>query len=218
MSEKLNLKEKLLLAIVPPLATGIIKFLALTMKMEVLHEDRVKSFWQENKRMILVFWHGRLLMIPFCYHGTGIKTLISQHKDGELLARTMTLFGHESVRGSTTRGGSKAMREMVKAMKTHDIALTPDGPRGPKYKVQDGVIALSRITGVPIVPVTFSATKKKFFQSWDSFLLPYPFSKGVFMWGEPLYITKEDDMKKKKLELEKQMIEMKDYVDSYVEK
>ena len=217
MSKK-KIKYKVLLTIIPPIAAAIVRLLAFSMKFETVHPERADPFWRDNKRMILAFWHGRLLMVPFCYFGKGIKTLISRHGDGEILARVMERFGHESIRGSTTHGGAMAMREMIKALKNYDIALTPDGPLGPKHKVQDGVIALAKSTGVPIVPVTFSATKKKIFRSWDSFLLPYPFSKGVFLWGEPLYIKKDDDLEEKKLELEKQMIEMKDYVDSYVEK
>ena len=218
MSQKLTFKDKLLLAIVPPLVTVIIRTLALTMKTEVLHEERVKPFWEDNKRMILAFWHGRLLMIPFCYHGTGIKTLISQHKDGELLARTMTYFGHESIRGSTTRGGAMAMREMIKPLKKHDLAMTPDGPKGPRHVAQEGAVTLARLTGVPIVPVTFGSSKKKVFASWDRFNLPYPFSKGAFLWGEPIYVKKEDDLEQKRVELERSLIEMTDYVDNYVGK
>ncbi len=108
------------------------------------------------------------------------------------------------------------MREMLKEIKTVDIAVTPDGPRGPKFIVQDGIIALARLTGVPIVPVTFGASKKKIFASWDAFELPYPFSRGAFMWGEPIYIGKKDDLAEKKAELQSCLIKMTAQVDSYL--
>ena len=108
------------------------------------------------------------------------------------------------------------MREMIKAAKDSDLAITPDGPRGPRYVVQDGVIALARLTGMPIMPLTFGSSRKKIFGSWDAFNLPYPFSRGAFMWGEPIYVKKEDDMKEKKKELETKLREMTDFVDEYV--
>src|SRR3990172_7496428 len=202
MSQKLKFKDRLLLNLIPPLAKVVIKALAFTIRIEVLHEERVRPFWEKDERFILAFWHGRLLMMPFCYHGKRIKLLISENKDGDLLARAMKRFGYDSIRGSTTRGGASAMREMIKAARESDIAITPDGPKGPRYIVQDGVIALARLAGVPIIPVTFGSSKKKVFGSWDSFNLPYPFSRGAFMWGEPIYVSKDDNMEDKRKELE----------------
>lgn len=218
MSQKLKFKDKLLLSIVPPLAKIIIKALAFTIRIETLHEERVRPFWDNDERFILAFWHGRLLMMPFCYHGKRIKLLISQHKDGELLAKAMERFGYGAIRGSTTRGGVQAMREMVKAIKESDIAITPDGPRGPRYVVQEGVVALARLSGVPIIPVTFGSSKKKVFGSWDAFNLPYPFSRGTFLWGEPIYVSKDDDMEGKRKELEVKLKEMTEFVDGYAKR
>lgn len=216
MPHKLKLKDKLILTLAPPLAKIIIKALAFTMKLETLHEERVRQFWDRDEKVIVAFWHGRLLMMGFSYKGKGIKTLISQHKDGELIARILKKLGFGSIRGSSTRGGAAAMREMVKAVKSYDIAITPDGPRGPKCVVQDGVIALARLTGRPIMPLTFGSSRKKVFGSWDSFNLPYPFSRGVFMWGEPIYVKKEDDMEEKRNELESKLREMTEFADEYV--
>lgn len=217
MKIKSRLFDRFLLTAAPLLIKLILTVLRATMKIEVLHEEKVKSFWKEDKRMILVFWHGRLLMIPYCYKGKRIYTLISQHKDGELLARVMKLYGHESVRGSSTRGGSSALREMVRVLKKGDIAMTPDGPRGPRYVVQEGVITLARLTGAAIVPVTFAASRKKIFGSWDSFNLPHPFSRGAFLWGEPIYVGKEDDPERKRKQLETALLEMTDFADNYIE-
>ncbi len=218
MPHKLKLKDKLILTLAPTLAKIIIKVLAFTMKLEALHEERVMQFWNRDEKVIVAFWHNRLLLMGYCYHGEGIKTLISQHKDGELIARILKKLGFGSIRGSSTRGGAAAMREMVKAVKSYDIAITPDGPKGPRYVAQEGVIALARLTGRPIMPLTFGSSRKKVFGSWDSFNLPYPFSRGVFMWGEPIYVKKEDDMEEKRKELEGKLREMTEFVDEYVSK
>lgn len=218
MSSNLKLKDRFLLAVVPAVGTFIIRLLAATMKLEFLHEERVRAFWEKDERFIAAFWHNRLLLMGYSYRGKEIKILISQHKDGELIARVLKRLGFGSVRGSSTRGGAAAMREMVRASKHSDIGITPDGPRGPKYVVQDGVIALSRLTGVPVLPLTFGSSKKKVFASWDQFNLPYPFSRGVFMWGEPIYVGKEDDMEEKRKELELKLREMTEFVDEYVNK
>jgi lysophospholipid acyltransferase (LPLAT)-like uncharacterized protein len=216
MSNNLKLKDRFLLAVAPPIASLGIKALAATMKFEFLHEERVRSFWEKDERFIAAFWHNRLLLMGYSYHGKGIKTLISQHKDGELISRVLKSLGFGSVRGSSTRGGAAAMREMAKASREYDIGITPDGPRGPKYVVQEGVIALARLTGVPILPLTFGSSRKKVFASWDAFNLPYPFSRGVFMWGEPIYVSKEDDMEEKRKELELKLKEMTEFVDEYI--
>lgn len=216
MSSGLKFKDRFLLAIVPPLAGIIIRILAVTMKLEFLHEERIRQFSDNDEKVIIAFWHNRLLLMGQCYRGKGIRILISQHKDGELIARVMEIFGFGTVRGSSTRGGAQAMREMIRALKESDIAITPDGPRGPKYVVQDGVIALARLTGRPIIPLTFGSSKKKVFASWDAFNLPYPFSRGAFLWGEPVYVAKEAGLEEKKKELEAKLREMTDFVDEYV--
>jgi len=216
MSTTLKFKDRVILAVAPPIAGLVIRALAATMKLKFLNEDRVRPFWEKDERFIAAFWHNRLLLMGYSYHGKGIKILISQHKDGELIARVLKRLGFGSVRGSSTRGGAAAMREMVRASKEYDIGITPDGPRGPKYVVQEGVVALARLTGVPILPLTFGSSKKKVFASWDAFNLPYPFSRGVFMWGEPIYVGKEDDMEEKRKELELKLREMTEFVDEYV--
>lgn len=114
------------------------------------------------------------------------------------------------------------MREMLKAYREgYDIAITPDGPRGPRYRVQSGVIELARRTGMAIIPLTFSASRKKMFRSWDRFLFPYPFSRGVFIWGEPLFVPRQmdrDTFEQKRLLLERGLREITDRADRYFEK
>jgi lysophospholipid acyltransferase (LPLAT)-like uncharacterized protein len=126
-----RLINSLILTIVPPLAYWIIKLLSWTMRMEIINSQVQDDYLRPGKSLILAFWHGRLLMMPTLYKGKEVAIPISLHQDGELISRTVKYFGVRSIRGSTTRGGFSAMREMLKASEDgYDIAITPDGPRG----------------------------------------------------------------------------------------
>lgn len=187
------------------------------MRMKYIHREAIDRLVEEGKRYILAFWHGRLFMMLYSYPGKKMTVMISKHKDGEYIARTMSFFGFDSTRGSSTEGAVSAFKEILKKAKAgYDIAITPDGPRGPKYEVQMGIIEVARLTGLPIVPVSFSASRKKIFRSWDSFLFPYPFSQGVFYYGEPIFVprdTNDELLHQKKLELEKSLNEITKAVD-----
>jgi len=114
-------------------------------------------------------------------------------------------FGFRSVRGSTTRGGVAALRALIRLGRSgSDLVITPDGPKGPRQIAQLGAVQLAQATGLPIVPLTFSCSKKVF-ASWDRFLLPYPFSRGLFWWGEPIWVPREataEELEAKRRELE----------------
>ncbi len=130
-------------------------------------------------------------MMPFLPHQGRVGMMVSQHRDGEFIARAVKLFGIDSLRGSTTRGSLSALRGMVRFYRTGaNLAITPDGPQGPRHVVQMGVIELARQTGAPIFPVTYGASCKKVFNSWDHFILPLPFCRVVYMWGEPLFVPR----------------------------
>ncbi len=187
------MREKLLFLIVPRISSLFLRFLAFTTRKEVLHQEWPDQFWNRGQNFIVAFWHQRLLMLPFLPHRGRWGMLISQHRDGEFIARTVRLFGIDSVRGSTTRGSLAALRGMVRFYRAGgSLAITPDGPQGPKYVVQMGAIELARQTGAPLLPVTYGASRKKVFQkSWDNFILPFPFSKVVYLWGEPLWVPRD---------------------------
>ncbi|HBR16414.1 MAG: hypothetical protein A3G39_06550 [Deltaproteobacteria bacterium RIFCSPLOWO2_12_FULL_43_16] len=157
-----NILNKLTIAIAPFLASLLIKFLAITMRISYVNFEKIRDDWQSGKNVIIAFWHGRLLMMPIMYKGSGISVLVSQHKDGELIARTVKIFNIDSVRGSSTRGWLGGVKGLLKAVKRgKDIAITPDGPKGPKFNVQMGIIHLAKLTDLPIIPMSFSASKKK---------------------------------------------------------
>ena len=147
-------------------------------------------------------WHNRLgISMAFYrevkrsgYGGAGLAALISASKDGALLATALKHFGVQAVRGSSSRRGAQALLELTGWIeKGYHVAITPDGPRGPKYVVQDGIISLAQVTGRPIVPMGARIDRKKCLRSWDQFQIPLPFARCDLVVGEPLYVARELD-------------------------
>lgn len=150
------------LALLPPIGSGLIRLLGQVIRIRTKGGDRVDELYRQGRRIIIAFWHGRQLMMPLAYRGAEAHILISQHRDGELIHRIVSRFGLHSVRGSTTRGGVAALRRLIELGRSGaDLVVTPDGPKGPRQVVQIGVIQLAKATGLPIVPLTFSCSKKK---------------------------------------------------------
>jgi lysophospholipid acyltransferase (LPLAT)-like uncharacterized protein len=210
-------KKKLVEWLGPWLAYWTIRILGRTMRFEEVHPEIPRSFWEKGTPAIGAFWHGRLLMMPIVYEGRRLSFLVSSHRDGQVMGKALKRFGFQAILGSTTRKGFSGFKKMVKAYGS-DIAIVPDGPRGPRHRVQIGVIELAKLTGRAVVPLTFSASKRKVFNTWDQFLLPYPFSKGVFLWGEPIYIDHHVDrtfLEEKRVLLEKRLNELTERADHY---
>lgn len=168
--------------------------------------DRILPFNERSGQYILAFWHGHLALMVYAPHHKPMTVMISQHRDGELIARTMELFGVDVARGSTTRGGAAALRAMLReAREGKNLAFTPDGPRGPRRIVQPGVIAAAQITGLPIVPVVISSERKRVLNSWDKMEVPRFFSRIIVAYGEPMDVPRESDPEESRLRLEATM-------------
>ncbi len=133
--------------------------------------------------------------MPFAYPGRPTAILVSQHRDGEYIARIAARLGFRVVRGSATRGGPRAFRELIAALADGwNVAITPDGPRGPRRQVKSGVVELARRSGMAILPVAFAAARVRVLQrSWDGLFLPLPGSPAAYVWGEPLRIPPGTD-------------------------
>lgn len=174
-------------AIVPPLAARTIRLLGRTMRLSTIGSETVDEFSRQSQPIIIAFWHGRQLMMPLAYRGRQASILISQHRDGEIIARIMHHFAFKAVRGSSTRGGMSALRQLLKAGRNgEDLVVTPDGPRGPACKVQSGVLYVAKITGRPILPLTFACSKKKSFRAGTIFRFRIPAQKDC-LYGDRLY-------------------------------
>ncbi len=214
-----KLKKKLVAWWGPWFAYWVIKLLGRTMRFEEIHPEIPKSFWKRGIPFIGAFWHGRLLMMPHVYKGNQLGFLVSPHRDGQVVGKALKRFGFHAILGSTTRKGFSAFKQMVRARQNgSDIAIAPDGPRGPRCHAQIGIIDLAKLTGRPIIPVSFNASRRKIFKTWDRFLLPYPFSKGVFIWGDPIHIDPNGDrvyLEERRIFLENRLNELTEKADHY---
>ena len=163
----------------------------------------------KNGAFILAFWHGRLLMMPMGWQNLApMHMLISGHTDGRLIAGAVRHFGIDTVIGSSNDGGTAALRGMVRWLKSGDcVGITPDGPDGPAMRASRGIAAVARLSGAPVVPLAYATKSRRILDSWDRFHLPLPFSKGIFLWGEP--IRAEADLDEAGIETCRALIEQR---------
>ena len=167
-----------------------IRFVYRTNRWTVEGGDIPRRLREHGRPFILAFWHGRLLMIPMAWQRLApMHMLISSHRDGRIIADAVTYFGVDSIAGSTRRGGSAALRTMLKQLAAGDcVGITPDGPRGPAMQASIGIVNAARLARVPIVPIVFATRHRRVLRTWDRFHLALPFGRGVFIWGEPIEI------------------------------
>ena len=201
-----RLKSYLQTTIVPFLMQLIVRFIYITNK-KIFHHPVIDT----NKTFVLAFWHGELLMQPFNYQKLKVngtcKAMISEHKDGEAIARTVEHLGIGSVRGSSSRGGLKALINAIKELKNGtEVAITPDGPRGPRHTVADGIVAISQKANKDILIFNCVPTSYWQLKSWDKFVIPKPFGTINFYISEPLNITDMEMDDAKSLVREKMLI------------
>ena len=182
----------------PTLILGIGSALVRTLKVKKIFLS------QPTFPSIVAFWHGRMFLLPFALkkYAKNVTILISRHRDGELVAKVVEKLGFRTVRGSAGvgKGGGKAFFEMVSELKKGNVvAITPDGPKGPRETVKLGVVKLSFKTKTPVFPLTFSASRGITLNSWDKFLIPLPFSTCRVILGHPIHpedFKSEEEMRK----------------------
>jgi lysophospholipid acyltransferase (LPLAT)-like uncharacterized protein len=190
-----------------------------TVRIKVVSEGNLNTLKGKKENVIYAFWHNRLFLLTYIFRHRYIQVLISSSRDGDYIAKVASRFGAEVVRGSTTRGGREAILGMSDRLKSgYDGVVTPDGPQGPKYIVQPGIIHIAKRTGLSIVPVTYGAERKKVLGSWDALLIPYPFSRIVLIYGAPIKVPKGTTgklLESKREELEKTLITITQQADDY---
>jgi lysophospholipid acyltransferase (LPLAT)-like uncharacterized protein len=176
-------------------AAWYIRFVRISGLWQVVRGEIPEQFWKSNKPFILSFWHGRLLMMPLCWDTKKkFYMLISQHRDGQIIARIVKHLGIKTTEGSSSKGGAKAFRAILKILAAGEyVGITPDGPRGPRMRATNGVISIAKLSGAPIVPIAFSSTNGRQLNNWDRFLVAWPFSRNVVVWGDPIYIDQKSD-------------------------
>jgi lysophospholipid acyltransferase (LPLAT)-like uncharacterized protein len=143
--------------------------------------------------VIYAFWHRYQLLMAFVHRGRGVRVLVSRSRDGEFIARTLERLGFQTARGSSSRGGATAFRELLAALtQGRNVAVTPDGPRGPSESIQPGVLALAAATGAPVVPIAWAGGPVRRLRSWDGFLVPLPFGRYEVVYGDPVTLPADD--------------------------
>ena len=159
------------------MGAGAVSALFLTTRSERLGTEHFERFRRGAKPVIFVFWHGQLLPLVHYHRHEGIVVLVSEHGDGEYIARIIERNGFGTVRGSSTRGGIRGLRQLVRAARSgRDLAITPDGPRGPRGVFKPGALAAAQMTGLPVVPLAVGSSSGWRLGSWDGFLVPKPLS------------------------------------------
>ena len=185
-----------------------IVFVKITSNIKYENIDSPTKYWQNKKPFILAFWHGQLMTFSYTWKiNKKLNILASSHSDGRFGASIARYFKLNNIPISSD-GNNLSLRPIFKILNSNNyIAITPDGPRGPKEKVSEGIIKIAKISKVPIIPVGFGSSKNFCLKSWDSFLITLPFSKCRIVWGDS--ITIPENLEDKEIEIYKKLIEEK---------
>lgn len=178
-------------------------FCGWTTRWERVNRELAETVWADSKPVIVCYWHGRIMQAHVGWRQSEgaprTLMLISQSREGEAISQACRMVGLDVIRGSTDKahkrkGGAEALRGMIRHIRSGgSVAITPDGPKGPRMRAQAGVIQLARLTGAPMICLGWSSRPRKAFNSWDRFLLPAPFGRGVFVWGGLVHVARDAD-------------------------
>ena len=169
------------------LLTGIGSSLRVTVE----GDGPLREFRRTHQPVVFVFWHSRILPLAYFHRNEGIVVLVSQHGDGEYIAQTIERLGFGTARGSSTRGGARGLRGLVRAARGGcDLAFTPDGPQGPPRKCKTGALIAAQLLGAPLIPLTAGGQGIWRMSSWDRLVIPKPFAKITLKYGAPLFIPR----------------------------
>ncbi len=188
---------------------GVIRVLGATWRIRVENEEHLQAARRIGPNVIFAVWHGRLLPLSYTHRGQPIQVLASEHRDGEMLGRTIVRLGFGHARGSSTRGGTRALLDLAQRLRSgFDVGLTVDGPRGPRHVVKPGAIEIARLTGAAIVPITSASRRHRTLASWDAFEVPAPGTRVIVRYGAPVRVPAQadrDTVEACRLELERSL-------------
>ena len=210
-----------LAALAPPAAAVAVRALGATLRLTEAGVESMQALWADPRPLIYSVWHGRILMVPWLsarFEGArAVRVLASRSRDGELVARWVARFGMSVVRGSSSRGGAGALRALAAAVRAgQDVAVVPDGPRGPRERLQAGLVVLAAVTGAPVIPLGFAARPARRLHSWDRFLVPLPFARAAVVFGKAATVSRDADREHARAELERALCEATEAADRLV--
>jgi lysophospholipid acyltransferase (LPLAT)-like uncharacterized protein len=202
-------------ALAPPLAAMLVRLVGATLRVRVEGVDALRPYWSGARPLIYCVWHGRILMVPWLNarlrrtHGArGVSVLASRSRDGGIVGAYVSRFGLDVVRGSSSSGGAAALRALIATVEDgRDVALVPDGPRGPRGQLEPGVVALAALTGAPVVPLGFAARPAWRLATWDRFQIPAPFARAAAVFGTATTIPRDADRAGARKEIERSLDE-----------
>jgi lysophospholipid acyltransferase (LPLAT)-like uncharacterized protein len=213
--------SRVLSRVAPSIGGVLVRIVGVTWRVRVVGIEEVEGFWRERTAVIYVVWHGRILLVPWLnarLRGRGARralVLASRSRDGEIAARYVEHFGLSTVRGSSSRGGGVALRALAAALRAgREVAIVPDGPRGPREQLQPGVVRLAALTWAPVVPLAVAARPGRRLASWDRFLVPLPFARCVLVFGSALRVAPDADRERAAKELQRALAEVTERADA----
>jgi lysophospholipid acyltransferase (LPLAT)-like uncharacterized protein len=172
------------------IGAAALRSLASTWRVRVVNPDVVRAFDDRREPFIYVLWHGQLLPLLWTHRRKPIAIMISEHSDGEIIARVAQSLGFRTVRGSTSRGAARALLGACREVEAgYSVAITPDGPRGPAHTVAPGAVAIAQRTGAALIPTAMSTSNAWRLRSWDRFTIPKPFARVIVAYAEPIRVT-----------------------------
>ena len=186
-------RKRLEVATIAALGYPMLRALGSTWKWKVSGAEHVEAIHARGLYPIHSFWHGRILPATLYFQRRGIVVITSENYDGEWIARIITKFGYGTARGSTSRGGPKALLQLVREVKSKGVAFTLDGPRGPAEVAQAGAVWLAKATGNPLLPFHAEAASSWTLKSWDRTQIPKPFTTVAMAIREPIYVSRDAD-------------------------
>ena len=168
------------------------------------NDEVITSILKKNKKLIVIFWHNRLLMAPYCWnYNKPFKMLISSHRDGKIISNAVAHLGIETIKGSSNKNKMSSVKEILINLNMNNVVgITPDGPRGPNEKMKEGIVSLLKKTNATVIPLSYSAKFNFKLNSWDKFIFVTPFNKFVAVWGNAIEYNN-----KKKLDENLQIIQ-----------
>ncbi len=171
-------------------ASGVIRGLARTWRYRIVNEAAMIRLRSEKTPILFTLWHGQMLPLLWHHRDQGVAVLVSEHKDGEVIARILEWMGYALIRGSTSRGAGRALLGIVRTLKEgHDVAVTPDGPRGPIHKFAPGSVVAANRAGTPILPTVAHVDRFWQLSTWDGFMIPKPFARITIAYGTPTIVS-----------------------------
>ncbi|TGM68985.1 DUF374 domain-containing protein [Leptospira levettii] len=209
------MKRKILVWLLPLIIVWLQRFIGFTSRFRIFKNEQYEEIFKNKKPYIYSIWHTNVLYSPYLHRNKNVAVLISESKDGDFINQVVHRFGNSSIRGSSSKGGSKALKAMIQHLKKGlPAAFTPDGPRGPALIVQPGIIAAAQVTQVPIVPFHYECSRQWILEkAWDKHRVPKPFTTFVVSYGEPIYVPRElneVEFENMRLKVEEAMLKNRD--------